>query len=140
MKGHGWWMGLACVLAGLPVLMLGPSAQAADPVTVADLLARPSSFHAKTVVVRGTVTRPELHLSEDTLFIDFVFVLRDGDGTITVFGRHDRTQGDIQVATGRLVEVEGVFYQEHITTGARRKNALHATRIVGDPGLIPHRT
>ena len=106
-------------------------------VTIPQLLQAPSRFHQKQVRIRGTVTRLELHLDDSKHFINFVFYLKKGPDLVLVFGRHDRTAGDIQMATGRTVEVEGIFWQERETNGHRLLNNIEANRVTFHPPLTP---
>ena len=94
----------------------------------------------EVVTVRGRVTRPELHVDETTLFINFVFELKDGDDMLVVFGQHDRTQGDIQIETDRTVEVVGIFWKERFAHNHRLKNNLEALCVTFFPPLTPDRT
>ena len=87
--------------------------------------------------IRGTVTRLELHLDDSKHFIDFVFYLKKGPDRVLVFGRHDRTAGDIQMTTGRTVEVEGIFWQEREANGYRLLNNIEASRVTFHPPLTP---
>lgn len=135
-----------CGFGALSAAILWSSAWAGTekPLTLAELLAHPDQYHTKAVTVRGVVTQPELHLDEEKRFIDFVFVLKDpkdrNGGSITVFGRHDRTQGDVQIESGRLVEVEGIFYEHRAgDEGLLLRNVLQAGKITRDPDLRPHR-
>ena len=106
-------------------------------VTIATLLSDPSHFHLETVTVRGTVTQPELHVDETGLFIDFVFVLRDGKDSIIVFGRHDRTQGNIQIVTDQRVEVTGKFWKDRTAQGFQFQNNIEAFTVMMYPPLSP---
>lgn len=106
-------------------------------VTIPQLLQTPSQFHHKQIRIRGTVTRLELHLDDSKHFIDFVFYLKKGPDRVLVFGRHDRTLGDIQVTTGRTVEVEGIFWQEREANGHRLLNNIEAGLVTFYPPLTP---
>ena len=106
-------------------------------VTIQQLLQTPSRYHQKQIRVRGTVTRLELHLDDSKHFINFVFYLKKEPDRVLVFGRHDRTAGDIQMTTGRTVEVEGIFWQERETNGFRLLNNIEATRVTFHPPLTP---
>ncbi len=108
-----------------------------DLVTVSTLLTHPDRYHKKVVRVRGTVTRLELHLDDTELFIDFVFELKDGPNTVVVFGRHDRTRGDIQMTTNHTVEVRGVFWRERMVKDHRLENNLEASSVSFFPSLTP---
>ena len=109
-------------------------------VSLASLLDHPEQFHEEIVRVRGTVTRLELHVDETKLFIDFVFELQEGVRKLVVFGRHDRTRGDIQLTTGRDVEVLGVFWHERYANGYRLENNIEALTVMFYPSLTPDRT
>ena len=106
-------------------------------VTIPQLLQTPSQYHQKPIRLRGTVTRLELHLDDSKHFINFVFYLKTGSDRVLVFGRHDRTQGDIQMTTGRTVEVEGIFWKEREANGHRLLNNVEAQRVRFYPSLIP---
>ena len=106
-------------------------------VTIPKLLQTPSRYHQKQIRVRGTVTRLELHLDDSKHFIDFVFWLKKEPDRVLVFGRHDRTAGDIQMTTGRTVEVEGIFWEEREANGYRLLNNIEATRVRFHPPLTP---
>jgi len=106
-------------------------------VTIQQLLQTPSRYHQKQIRVRGTVTRLELHLDDSKHFIDFVFYLKKEPDRVLVFGRHDRTAGDIQMTTGHTVEVEGIFWQEREANGFRLSNNIEATRVTFHPPLTP---
>lgn len=106
-------------------------------VTIPKLLQTPSQYHQKRIRIRGTVTRLELHLDDSKHFINFVFYLKTGADRVLVFGRHDRTRGDIQMTTGRTVEVEGIFWKEREANGYRLLNNVEATRVTFHPPLTP---
>lgn len=106
-------------------------------VTIKQLLQTPSRYHQKQIRIRGTVTRLELHLDDTKHFINFVFYLRKEPDRVLVFGRHDRTAGDIQMTTGRTVEVEGIFWQEREANGHRLLNNIEASRVTFYPPLTP---
>ena len=106
----------------------GPS-QDIPLIQVADLLANPDFYHGQVIIVRGIVRRLELHLDESTLFIDYVFWLKDGEHQVLVFGQHDRTTGDIQMVTDRVVEVRGLFWKERFVNGYRLTNNLEAQQV-----------
>ena len=108
-----------------------------DIITIETLLQTPSRYHQKQIRIRGTVTRLELHLDDSEHFINFVFYLKKGPDRVLVFGRHDRTTGDIQVTTGRTVEVEGIFWQEREANGFKLFNNIEATRVTFHPALTP---
>ena len=106
-------------------------------VTIPQLLQTPSQYHQKPIRILGTVTRLELHLDDSKHFIDFVFYLKTGEDRVLVFGRHDRTRGDIQMTTGRTVEVEGIFWKEREANGHRLFNNVEALRVIFYPPLTP---
>ena len=106
-------------------------------VTIQNLLQAPGQYHQKRIRVRGTVTRLELHLDDSKHFINFVFYLKTVADRVLVFGRHDRTQGDIQMTTGRTVEVEGIFWKEREANGHRLLNNVEAQRVRFYPLLTP---
>ena len=106
---------------------------------IVDLLATPDTYHEQIIVVRGTVTRLELHLDESTLFIDYVFWLKDREHRILVFGQHDRTTGDIQMVTDGRVEVRGLFWRERFVDGYRLENNLEAQQVRFFPSVNPDR-
>ena len=106
-------------------------------VTIPKLLQTPSRYHQKRIRIRGTVTRLELHLDDSKHFINFVFYLKTGSDRVLVFGRHDRTRGDIQMTTGRTVEVEGIFWKEREANGYRQLNNVEAQRVTFYPPLTP---
>ena len=108
-----------------------------ETVTILQLLQNPIHYHKKQIKVRGTITRLELHLDDSQHFINFVFYLETGDDHVLVFGRHDRTTGDIQMTTGRTVEVEGIFWQEREANGYRLFNNVEAKRVTFHPPLTP---
>lgn len=108
-----------------------------ETLTIPQLLETPGQYHQKPVRIRGTVTRLELHLDDSKHFIDFVFYLETGPNRVLVFGRHDRTQGDIQMTTGRTVEVEGIFWKEREANGHRLFNNIEAHRVTFYPPLTP---
>lgn len=137
------------MLIGFPALVDDPvtygaiqfNADTAGPplTSVLELLTHPGAHDHETVRLRGNVTQPELHLDETTLYIDFVFLLRDGASHVTVFGRHDRTVGDIQIETGRTVEVVGIYWQEKTLHNSVLKNVVEAISVNFFPGLNPDR-
>ena len=106
-------------------------------VTIPQLLQAPSQYHQKSIRIRGTVTRLELHLDDSKHFINFVFYLKTGLDRVLVFGRHDRTRGDIQITTGRTVEVAGIFWKEREANGHRLLNNVEAQRVTFYPSLTP---
>lgn len=142
-----FWLGL--ILSGLSgqmadgysrsphFLQLIDNKRFIEIVTIQQLLQTPSRYHQKQIRVRGTVTRLELHLDDSKHFINFVFYLKKDPDRVLVFGRHDRTAGDIQMTTGRTVEVEGIFWQEREANGHRFLNNIEATRVTFHPALTP---
>ena len=74
-------------------------------ISINSLLRHGADYHQQLVAIRGHVTQPELHLDESELFINFVFRLADGDQSVVVFGRHDRTQGALSINLDLSVEV-----------------------------------
>lgn len=109
-------------------------------VTIDMLLAHSDFYHQKLIRCRGLITQPELHLDDTSLFIDFVFVLRDGLERVVVFGRHDRTQGDIQIQLDRMVEVTGLFWKTRESHGMQLTNNLEAISVKFFPDLYPDTT
>lgn len=97
--------------------------------SLSQLLADPAKYHRQLIRVRGQVTRLELHLDETRYFIDFVFFLKDGEERILVFGRHDRTKGDIQLTSNQMVEAQGRFWKERVANGHRLTNNLEAYQV-----------
>ena len=112
----------------------------AELVSIAQLLSSPSRYHRETVKVRGIVTQPELHIDETGLFIRFVFVLKDSQHTLVVFGHHDRTQGNLQIETAEKVEVMGVFWKERTANNHHFQNNLEAITVSKYPPLHPEAT
>ena len=110
---------------------------AIEIVTIAELLSDPTHYHRQTVKVRGKVTQPELHLDETRLFIDFVFVLKDGKDSLVVFGRHDQTQGNIQIVTDGQVEVTGRFWKDRTAHDYHFQNNVEAFTVRIFPSLNP---
>lgn len=108
-----------------------------EVVTIQELLQSPDDYHHALIRIRGTVTRLELHLDETNHFINFVFFLKTGNDRVLVFGRHDRTFGDIQLTTGRTVEVQGVFRHEREAQGHTLFNQIEAHRVTFYPPLTP---
>ena len=103
------------------------------------LLADPEKYHQQLIRLRGQVTRLELHLDNTQHFIDFVFFLKDGREKVLVFGRHDRTNGDIQLTSDHMVEVQGRFLKERIANGHRLINNLEAYQVRFYPPKNPDR-
>ncbi|MDA0739106.1 MAG: hypothetical protein O2999_08815 [Nitrospirae bacterium] len=108
-----------------------------DLISIPHLLQHPDTYHQKIIRLRGTVTRLELHLDETNHFIDFVFFVQEEDQRVLVFGRHDRTKGDIQLTSDRTVEVQGLFWKERLANGHVLKNNLEAQAVWFYPPLIP---
>ena len=109
----------------------------ADVVSITQLLSEPNLYHKTIIKVRGTVTQPELHVDESGLFIRFVFVLKDAEDTLIVFGHHDRTQGNIQIETNEKVEVIGIFWKERTANDHHFQNNLEAITVTRYPPLHP---
>ena len=105
---------------------------------LSQLLKNSEKYHQQLIRVRGQVTRLELHLDETKYFIDFVFFLKDGKERVLVFGRHDRTKGDIQLTSDHMVEVRGRFWKERIANGHRLINNLEAHQVMFYPPKKPN--
>jgi hypothetical protein len=114
-----------------------PGKEGDNTIPLSQVLQHPGEYHQKVIRLRGTVTRLELHLDDTLHFIDFVFFLKDGEQRVLVFGRHDRTTGDIQLTSDRMVEVQGLFWQERFANGHRFENNLEAQHIRFYPTLLP---
>jgi hypothetical protein len=108
-----------------------------EHVSIANLLNKGTNYHQHLVAVRGLVTQPELHLDESKMFFDFVFRLEDGNQSLVVFGRHDRTQGAPSISLGLSVEVIGVFWKQRLLNESPITNAIEALAVVPYPSLIP---
>jgi hypothetical protein len=108
-----------------------------EHVSIANLLTNGADYHQRLVAVRGLVTQPELHLDSLELFVNFVFRLADGDQSVVVFGRHDRTQGAPSISLGLSVEVIGVFWKERDLHGSHVTNTIEALAVTPYPSLIP---
>ena len=143
-----WWGLIVSCLSGQLIPSHFPSPRFSQPienkrlieiVTIPQLLQTPSQYHQRLIRIRGTVTRLELHLDDSKHFINFVFHLKTGPDRVLVFGRHDRTSGDIQMTTGRTVEVQGIFWQEREANGYRLFNNIEANRVTFHPPLTPDR-
>ncbi len=106
-------------------------------ISISQVLQRPDAYHQKIIRLRGTVTRLELHLDETNHFIDFVFFVKQGEQRILVFGRHDRTKGDIQLTSDRMVEVQGLFWKKRFANGHVLENNLEARNVWFYPPLLP---
>jgi hypothetical protein len=113
-----------------------PAKEEDNTIPLSQVLQHPGEYHQKVIRLRGTVTRLELHLDDTLHFIDFVFFLKDGEQRVLVFGRHDRTTGDIQLTSDRMVEVQGLFWQERFANGHRFENNLEAKQIHFYPLLL----
>ena len=108
-----------------------------DLIPIKTLLSNPSQFHKKTIRVRGTITQPELHIDDTGLFLNFVFVLRDAQHSLVVFGRHDRTQGNVPITTDGRVEVTGIFWKDRVAHDYHFQNNLEALTVTTFPSLNP---
>jgi len=105
--------------------------------SVSHLLQHPEDYHQHIIRLRGTVTRLELHLDTTHHFIDFVFFIKQGKDRVLVFGRHDRTKGDIQLTSDRMVEVQGIFWKERFANEHMFTNNLEAQAVWFYPPLQP---
>jgi len=110
-----------------------------EQVSIASLLLHGKDYHQRLVTVRGLVTQPELHLDESELFINFVFRLADGEQSVVVFGRHDRTQGAPSITLNLSVEVTGVFWKKRDLNESHIFNTIEAFEVVPYPSLIPEK-
>ena len=108
-----------------------------EPVSIDSLLRHGAHYHQRLVAIRGHVTQPELHLDESELFVNFVFRLADGDQSVVVFGRHDRTQGALSISLDLSVEVIGVFWKERELNSSHITNTIEALSVSPYPTLIP---
>jgi len=108
-----------------------------EQVSIARLLSNGAAYHQRLVAVRGLVTQPELHLDDSELFINFVFRLAEGDQSVVVFGRHDRTQGAPSITMDLSVEVIGVFWKERELHESHIFNTIEALAVAPYPPLIP---
>ena len=115
----------------------GSAINVTDLITIETLLSNPSRYHKKTITVRGTVTQPELHVDDTGLFLNFVFVLRDAKDSLVVFGRHDRTQGNVPITTDGQVEVTGIFWKDRVAHDHHFQNNLEALKVTTFPSLNP---
>ena len=111
--------------------------ESGDLVSITQLLSDPTRYHRQIIKVRGTVTQPELHVDESGLFIRFVFVLKDAENTLIVFGHHDRTQGNIEIETNEMVEVMGIFWKDRTANDHHFRNNLEAITVTRYPPLHP---
>ena len=114
-----------------------PTLDRGNLASISEVLRDPKYYHQTVIRLRGTVTRLELHLDDTRHFIDFVFFLAEGKQRLLVFGRHDRTKGDIQLTSDRMIEVQGLFWQERFANGHRFENNLEAQDIRFYPPLLP---
>ena len=114
-----------------------PTLDQGSLVSISEVLSHPRDYHLMIIRLRGIVTRLELHLDDTRHFIDFVFFLAEGEQRLLVFGRHDRTKGDIQLTSDRMVEVQGLFWQERFANGHRFENNLEGQDIRFYPPLLP---
>jgi len=108
-----------------------------EHVSIARLLSHGSDYHQRLVAVRGVVTQPELHLDDSELFVNFVFRLADGDQSLVVFGRHDRTQGAPSISLDLSVEVIGVFWKDRELNASHVSNTIEALTVTPYPSLVP---
>jgi hypothetical protein len=108
-----------------------------EHVSIANLLSNRDEYHRRLIAVRGVVTQPELHLDESELFINFVFRLADGEQSMVIFGRHDRTQGALSISLDLSVEVIGVFWKERDLAESHIINTIEALTVAPYPPLIP---
>ena len=111
-----------------------------EPVTIAILLAHPDRYHKKRVSVRGKITQPELHLDETGLVLNFVFVLKNGEDSLVVFGKHDQTRGGVPIVNGQTVEVSGLFWKDRVAHDYHFSNNLEAFQVTIYPPLTPEAT
>ncbi len=112
----------------------------AQQVSIPDLLSQSKDYHKQLISVRGQITQPELHLDETELYLDFVFRLTQGNHSIVVYGRHDRTLGAPPIMIHRSVEVMGIFWKEQERSGTTVFNVLEATSVLPYPSSIPGST
>ncbi len=111
-----------------------------DLISIATLLEFPKRYHQKIITVRGTIAQPEMHLDDTQLFFHFVFLLTEGEQSLVVFGRHDRTQGGSAIAMGNTVQVSGLFWKDRQAHDYHFENNLEAITVSPYPSLTPHRT
>ena len=109
-------------------------------VSIRDLLTNSQDYHQQLVTVRGLIIQPELHLDETELYLDFVFRLSQGNHSIVVYGRHDRTRSAPAIIINRTVEVIGIFWKEQDRKGSLIFNALEAISVTPHPSPIPGNT
>jgi len=108
-----------------------------EHVSIAKLLSHGADYHQRLVAIRGLVTQPELHLDASELFIDFVFRLSDGEQSVVIFGRYDRTQGPPPISMDLSVEVIGIFWKERDLNESHITNTIEALTVAPYPSLIP---
>lgn len=113
---------------------------APQQVSITDLLTNSQAYHQQFVSVRGRIIQPELHLDESELYLDFVFRLSQGNQSLVVYGRHDRTKGAPPIIINRSVEVIGTFWKEQDRKGLVIFNALEAFSVTPYPSSIPENT
>ncbi len=109
-------------------------------VSITELIANSQDYDQQLVSVQGRVIQPELHLDETELYVDFVFRLTEGNDSIVVFGRHDRTQGALPIIVNHSVEVIGTFLKEETRNGFQISNILEALSVTLYPLSIPEST
>ncbi len=112
----------------------------AQQLSIPDLLSQSKDYHKQLVSVRGQITQPELHLDETELYVDFVFRLAQGDHSIVVYGRHNRTLGAPPIMIHRSVEVTGIFWKEQERADTTVFSVLEATSVLPYPSSIPGST
>ena len=108
-----------------------------EHVSIARLLSHGADYHQQLVAVRGVITQPELHLDDSELFVNFVFRLADGEQSLVVFGRHDRTQGPPSISLDLSVEVVGVFWKDRELNASHVINTIEALTVSPYPSLVP---
>ncbi len=106
-------------------------------VSIEDLLANAQTYHQHLISIQGLITQPELHLDETELFLNFVFRLSQGNDSIVVYGKHDRTRGAPPISLNHSVEVIGIFWKEQDRNGATIINAIEAISVTPYPSSIP---
>ena len=111
-----------------------------EHVSIATLLTNAADYHKQFVAVEGLVTQPELHLDESELFLDFVFRLSQGNRSIIVFGRHDRTLGAPSISMNLSVQVIGTYWKERDRNGSRITHAIEAFSVSPYPSTVPEST
>ena len=138
----GWMIGQDSLLTHNRVLtsktgLSKPVRNQGELISVPHLLQHTEDYHQKIIRLRGRVTRLELHLDKTNHFIDYVFFLKQEKQQVLVFGRHDRTKGDIQLTSDRMVEVQGLFWKERVANGHVLENNLEALDVWFYPPLRP---